>query len=220
MLYFILFMIVLIIIGLIANIINIRKCSDNYNFLVIYRDKFSKFISDLLNKNKYRNKDYEWLMSNSDKVQAILGSSGIISYMDRRGFYSNYQIVINFMNEILPLVSKGLIETEIEKVTWCHNAFLRKIGSYDEYIKKEIKKVFNPLYDLTSGIKVILGIPFYILYSIGIISSTNLTTIKDNIIFKIFSGLLSLLTFISTIMSIVLGWNKFIELIQKFISGK
>lgn len=217
MLYFILIVIALIIIGFVANVLKIRKCSDDYNFLVEYRDKFSKFVSDLLNKNKYSNKDYEWLMSNSDKIQGILGSVGIISYSDRRGYYSNYQIVINFMNEILSLVSKGLIEIESDKITWCHNAFLRKMGIYDDYIKKEIKRTFNPLYDLTSGIKVILGVPLDILYSIGLIPSTKLTQIKENILFKITSGVISLLTFLSTIMSIILGWNDFIKLIKGFL---
>lgn len=214
MLYFILMIVGLVITGFIANVINIRTCSNNYNFLVEYRDKFSKFISDLLNKNKYSNKDYEWLMSNSDKVQIILGDAGIISYKDISGYYPNYQIVINFMNEVMSLFSKGLIGTESEKITWCHNAFLRKMGIYDEYIKKEIKRTFNPLYDLTSGIKVILGIPLDILYSIGLISSKNLTKIKDNVLFKILGGIISLLTFLSTIMSIVLGWNDFVNLIK------
>lgn len=214
MLYFILMVVGLVITGFIANVINIRTCSNNYNFLVEYRDKFSKFISDLLNKNKYNNKDYEWLMSNSDKVQIILGDAGIISYKDISGYYPNYQIVINFMNEVMSLFSKGLIGTESEKITWCHNAFLRKMGIYDEYIKKEIKRTFNPLYDLTSGIKVILGIPLDILYSIGLISSKNLTKIKDNVLFKILGGIISLLTFLSTIMSIVLGWNDFVNLIK------
>ena len=57
MLYFILMVVGLVSTGFIANVINIRTCSNNYNFLVEYRDKFSKFISDLLNKNKYSNKD-------------------------------------------------------------------------------------------------------------------------------------------------------------------
>ena len=214
MLYFILMVVGLVITGFIANVINIRTCSNNYNFLVEYRDKFSKFISDLLNKNKYSNKDYEWLMSNSDKVQIILGDAGIISYKDISGYYPKYQIVINFMNEVMSLLSKGLIGTESEKITWCHNASLTKMGIYDEYIKKEIKRTFNPLYDLTSGIKVILGIPLDILYSIGLISSKNLTKIKDNVLFKILGGIISLLTFLSTIMSIVLGWNDFVNLIK------
>lgn len=217
MLYFILLIMALIIIGFIANVISIRKCSDNRNFLIEYRDTFAKFISDLLEKNKYSNKDYEWLISNSDKVQNILGEAGVMLYTDARGYYPKYQIVINFMNEVLDLFSKGLIGFESEKITWCHNAFLRKIGIYDQLINKEIKRTFNPLHNLTSGIKVILGIPFDILYGIGLIPSNGLTRIKENVLFKLLGGIISLLTFLSTIMSIFLGWNDFVNLIKNIL---
>lgn len=76
----------------------------------------------------------------------------------------------------------------------------------------------NPFHDLTCGIKVILGIPLDILHSIGLISSNNLTKIKRNIIFKILGGIISLLTFVSTIMSIILGWNEFVELIKNILN--
>lgn len=217
MMYFILIIIALVIIGFVANVVNIRSHSNDYNFLVEYREKFSKFIDDLLNKGKYNNKDYEWLMSNSDKIQILLGNTGIIAYKDISGFYPNIQIVLNFMNEIMSLVSKGLIETESEKIIWCNNAFLRKMGIYDEYIKKEIKKTLNPLYDLASGIRVILGVPLDILCSIGLISSKNIAKIKESKLFKILGGIISLLTFLSTIMSIVLGWNDFVNLIKNFL---
>ena len=217
MLYFIITIILLIIIGMISNIINIRKWSDNYNFIYEYREKFSKFISDLMDKDKYNKKDYEWLISNSDKIQMILGNTGVMLYRDSRGHYPNYEIVINFMNEVLSLKSSGLINYEGDQITWCHNSFLRKMGIIDEYRKREIKKVFNPIYDLSIGIKVILGIPLDILHSVGLISSTSLEKIKDNIIFKILSGLFSLMTFASTIMTIALGWNDFLDLIKKIL---
>ncbi len=65
---------------------------------------------------------------------------------------------------------------------------------------------------------MILGIPLDILHSIGLISSNNLTKIKRNIIFKILGGIISLLTFVSTIMSIILGWNEFVELMKNILN--
>lgn len=218
MLYYILTIIFLIVLGLIINILNIRKCSDDYNFIVEYKERFSKLLDSLFKKNKYSNKDYEWLVSNSDKIQYILGDTGIISYKDIHGFYPNYQIIINFMNEVLSLASTGFLDMELEKINWCHNAFLRKMGILDEYRKNEIKKLLNPFYDLTCGIKVILGIPLDILHSIGLISSNNLTKIKRNIIFKILGGIISLLTVVSTIMSIILGWKEFVELMKNILN--
>ncbi len=220
MLYYILIVIFLIIIGIIANVIKIKKYSDNYNFIYEYREKFSKFISDLMNKDKYNNKDYEWLISNSDKIQIILGDVGTMLYRDSRGHYPNYQIVINFMNEVLSLKSSGLIELEGDQITWCHNSFLRKMGVIDECRKREIKRLFNPIYNLVSGVKIILEIPLEILFSVGLMSSTSLSKVKDSILFKMLTGLISILTLLSTIMTIVLDWNQFIDLIKEFINVK
>lgn len=220
MLYFILIILFLIIIGIISNVLNIRRLSNDYNFIYEYREKFSKFISDLMNKDKYNNKDYEWLISNSDKIQIILGDSGKMLYRDNRGYYPNYEIVINFMNEVLTLKSNGLIEYEGDQITWCHNSFLRKMGIIDELQKKEIKRLLNPIYDLTSGIKVLLGIPLDILFSVGLLSFKSITKLKDSILFKLFSGLISILTFLSVVITIVIGWNQFIEIIKGIINIK
>lgn len=217
MIYFIIGIITLIIIGFIANVISVRECSKNYDFIVEYREKFSKFISDLMNKDKYNTKEYEFLISNSDKIQMILGNSGKMLYRDSGGYYPNYEVVINFMNEVLSLKAKGLIEYEGDQITWCHNSFLRKMGIIDEYREKEIRRLFNPIYDLTSGIRIILGIPLDILYSVGLVSSTNKEKMKKGKLFKFFSGIFSLVTVISTIMSFVLDWNDFIDLIKGFL---
>lgn len=217
MIWFIIGIISLIIIGFISNVISVRRCSDNYNFIVEYRDNFSNFIADLLENKKVNSKDYEWLVSNSDEVQILLGDAGKISYKDRSGYYSNIPIVLNFMNEVLNLFYRGLLGFESEQITYCHNAFLRKIRGLKKYMNSEIKKSFNPFHDLASGIRVILGIPLDILYSIGLVSSTNKGKIKESRFLKMLSGIFSLITIISTIMSFVLDWNDFINLIKGFL---
>ena len=141
-------------------------------------------------------------------------------YRDSRGHYPNYEVVINFMNEVLSLKAKGLIEYEGDQITWCHNCFLRKMGIIDEYRKNEIRRLFNPIYDLTSGIKAILGIPIDILFSVGLISSKSLSKVKDSVLFKLCSGIISILTFLSVIITIVIGWNQFIEIVKNLINIK
>ena len=124
------------------------------------------------------------------------------------------------MNEVLSLKAKGLIEYEGDQITWCHNFFLRKMGIIDEYRKNEIRRLFNPIYDLTSSIKAILGIPIDILFSVGLISSKSLSKVKDSVLFKLCSGIISILTFLSVIITIVIGWNQFIEIVKNLINIK
>ena len=213
--YMILFIIGLIIIGLIVNIIDIKKRIEEYNFANEYYEKFSKFLSKALEKKDFNNKDYVWLVSNSDKMQFILGEAGIISYKEYNMIYKNIPILINVMNDIISLFNGSYVsDSDIQMINWCQTAFLRKIGILDEYTKNAPKRLFNPFYDLSSGIKFVLKIPINILYSIGFISYKGKNKIEQNILFRILSAILSLLTIFSAILSIVIGWDEFLNIIN------
>lgn len=216
--YMISFVICLVIIGLIVNILNIRKRIDEYDFANEYYEKFSHLISDVFERKTFKNKEYNWLMSNSDKMQYILGDAGIISYKEYNMLYKNIPILLNVMNEIMSYVNDtNIVENDIKMINWCQNAFLRKIGILDEYIKNVPKKLLNPFFDLASGIKYILSIPLNILYSIGLISYNGKNKIEQNILFKLISGIISLLTILSMIMTIVVGWEDFINIIKNIL---
>ena len=213
--YMILFIIGLIIIGLIVNIIDIKKRIEEYNFANEYYEKFSKFLSKALEKKDFNNKDYVWLVSNSDKMQFILGEAGIISYKEYNMIYKNIPILINVMNDIISLFNGSYVsDSDIQMINWCQTAFLRKIGILDEYTKNAPKRLFNPFYDLSNGIKFVLKIPINILYSIGFISYKGKNKIEQNILFRILSAILSLLTIFSAILSIVVGWDEFLNIIN------
>ena len=63
----------LIVAGLVVNILDIREKAKDYNFANEYYDKFKNLIEDVLEKKTFNNKEYSWLVSNSDKMQYILG---------------------------------------------------------------------------------------------------------------------------------------------------
>lgn len=217
--YMISLIIIIIIIGFIIIVIDVRKSVNEYNFTNEYYGKFTNLVSDVLKKKTFKNKEYAWLMSNSDKMQNILGEVGIISYMERNRMHNNIPILLNVMNEMISYVNDSYVsENDIKMINWCENAFLRKMGILDEYIKNEPKKSLNPFYDLAKGIKCILGIPIDILYSMGLISYVRKSKIQQNIIFRLLSGLLSLVTIFSTIMSIFVSWDEFVEIIKNLIN--
>ena len=216
--YMILLIVGLIIVGLIVKIIDIRKRVEEYNFSTDYYNKLVKLFNNILSKRDFSNNDYAWLMSNSDKMQYILGGAGIISYKEYNMLYNNVPILINVMNEIASLANDScIIDNDIKMLQWCENAFLRKIGILDEYTKNEPKKLLNPFYNLANGIRWILGIPVNILYSIGLISYNGKNKIEQNILFRLLGSILSLLTILSTIMTIIIGWDEFIEIIKQFL---
>lgn len=217
--YMVISITLLIIIGLVVNIIEVRNIISNYNFTKEYYGKLTILFSNILNTKKFNNKDYVWLMSNSDKMQMILGETGIVTYKQFNMLYKNIPILLNVLNEIPSSINDSYLIYN-QSFSWCQNAFLRKIGILNEYIDNAPKRLLNPLTNLTDGIKWILGIPINILYSIGLISYDSKNKIKNNIMFKLFSGIISLLTLLSTIMSVTLGWNEFLEIIKGLLNIK
>ena len=211
--------IILIIIGLIVNIVNIRKRVNEYNFANEYYEKFQRLVSDVFEKKNIKNKEYAWLMSNCDKMQYILGEAGIISFTQFNKYYKNIPILLNIMNEITSYINDPFVgDDEIKMVNWCQNAFLRKTGILNEYIQNEPKKLVNPFYNLSSGIRFILLIPIGILNSIGLISNDGKSKIGNNIIIRMLSGIISLLTILSVIITIVVGWNDFLRIVKNILN--
>ena len=213
--YLISITIILIVIGFIVNIINIKEKENDYTFLNEYYGKFQNLISDVFEKKQINHEEYTWLMSNCDKAQIILGQAGIVSYTQFNRYYRNIQILLNVMNEITLYFNNPLYDEEnITMVNWCENAFLRKRGILEDYIKGEQKKLINPFYNLTSGIRFILVVPINILNSIGLISNNGMNKLKNNVFIRILSGIISLLTVLSVIITIVVGWDDFIRIVK------
>lgn len=158
--YMIFCIVILIIIGLVVNILNIKNRIREYNFINEYYNKLNTLLSKVLDKKSFNNNDYTWIVSNSDKMQFILGEAGIISYRECGILYKDIPVLLNVVNEILSLANESSFgENDIKMIQWCQTAFLRKIGILDEYTTNQPKKLLNPLYSLTSGIKWILEIP-------------------------------------------------------------
>lgn len=218
MLYTIFLIVVLLILGFVKNLIDLKNNVADYNFTAEYYDNFNKFLNEAF-KNKKGNLDYNWLISNSDKMQGILGDIGIITYTQFGSVYNNVPLILNFVNNIVSMLNEEYIsENTAKHIEWCQTAFLRKLGILDEIIIKDKKRLLNPFYIFTCGIRCVLEIPIYILYSVGLVSTNIKNKITKNIIFKILSGLLSLLTIFSTIMSILIGWDEFIEILKNLLN--
>ena len=68
------------------------------------------------------------------------------------------------------------------------------------------------------GIRFILLIPIGILNSIGLISNDGKSKIGNNIIIRMLSGIISLLTILSVIITIVVGWNDFLKIVKNILN--
>ena len=67
---------------------------------------------------------------------------------------------------------------------------------------------FNPFICFREGIRFIIGLPALILYWSGIISTRTIGAARASSVFKFISSVITLIGLISSIITILIGWNE------------
>jgi len=191
---------------------------------------FSKeFINQLQKYLKSGGKDletYTWLIHRSPKMQNEMDSDGILNVYRppfRNIVFNNYQIIVNmipelkveFESEMNQLLSNSKIVNQLGNMI--QESIIRHLGILEDYEKNLEKSLKNPMIWFREGIKSIVVLPFTLLYWLGIFTKSKLNSIFNNFIIKILSSLVTIIGFIGAIMTIFLGWEKFLNLIKGFI---
>lgn len=187
-----------------------------------YRNKFVKFANKYFQNyvqwsrsGKLDSDLYVWLTMNVSKMQGNLGSMGVMEYIAPFQSYkvSNYQIVIN----TIPKFRDGNVQNfDVNIVDDC---LLRYIGYMEEYRKDTLRNLRNPIVWFRIGFREVISIPFFILNWFGIISNQTVNFIKDSLIYKVIAGLIALITLVSGIVTIILGYDQTIEFVHKLLKS-
>ena len=156
--------------------------------------------------------NYNWLTKNVDQMQANLGGIGIINYVAPFGrFHStNYQVLINTISKF----REKIHQTEINL---CDDCLTRYIGIYEKIIISNKKELKNPFLWFKEGINFLLILPFNILKWFGLMNSKTVKQITNNLVYKIFTGLVALIAFISSIVTIIQGKEATIGFIKAVV---
>lgn len=188
-----------------------------------YRNKFVKFSNKYFENydrwsrlGNFDGEQYVWLTMNVSRIQNYLGTFGIMDYIAPFQTYkvSNYQIIIN----TIPKFRDGSIKDfDVNSVD---DSLLRYIGYLDEYQKDTQRNLKNPIIWFREGFREILSIPIFILSWFGIISNRTLNSIKDSLIYKVISGLIALVTLISSIVTIIVGYDQTLKFINTIIGNE
>lgn len=189
-------------------------------FVDEYRNKFLDFASKYFKTHSrsgyFDGELYVWLTKNVSKIQNFVGSFGIISYKPAFQYHviSNYPIIIN----TVPKFREGQVESfDVISVDDC---LLRYIGYLEEYQNDTQRNLRNPIIWFREGFRELLSIPIFILNWFGIISNRTLNSIKDSLIYKVFSGIIALITLISGIVTIAVGHEQTLKLINKILGNE
>lgn len=215
-------MLAVIIIGFIARLMNAASLSERRDFTKTFQNTFIELVNSFFKTGRMPNDLYSKCMHDVDAIQAELGYDGVIaSYVDHlHGIKGqNYQLFVNIIPEIRE--AEGMVDNSImmERVSQligtCNDALLRHVGNLDRELNKERKGIFNPFICFREGIRFIIGLPVLILYWSGIISSRTIGAARVSVIFKLISSVITIIGFISSIITILLGWNEVSEIVIK-----
>ena len=208
-------------IGFIYIFQRVKQLADNRQSANDFRDKLNAY----LNSQGQDYQTYSWLIHRSSRIQSEMGPFGIVGalrppYADY--IYRNYPIVFNSLREI----RRGFEDDRFLRNTRAlceygallNESVLRYIGALDDLLELERKGLRNPFVWLQDGVKQILLLPFTLLFRFGVMGGATIDTVARNPVFRILSGLVALLSVLSAIITIVVGWEPFINIVRQVIA--
>lgn len=79
-----------------------------------------------------------------------------------------------------------------------------------------MRDFLNPIRCFAGGIRLILSIPVIMLQWLGIISADLRRKAESSIVMTMLSALVSVVGFVASIITIVLGWNEFVSILRSW----
>lgn len=210
----------IIVIGFFSKVKALSTIDDRIEFTSDYQKKFAEYINKILSNRTFDRDLYYELTYSANAMQYELGEDGVLAAMKdpQAGLmYKNYQLLINCLPETKRINSSPAPEyynTSICACEACEDAFIRHLGALDRQKENIRKGLFNPLSLFAVGTKVI--IIFILLSWFGFVPIEKIDRAKNNMLVKLLNAILSLLGLAGTIISIVVGWNDFWNMVFKF----
>ena len=188
---------------------NIEK---DLNFLTDYRNKFVEMTNKYYENKSLDNQLYTYLIEKSNKTELLLGQSGRVHYMPPFVNYTipDYPIVLN----TIPKFKTGALQNF--DISSSDNALVRKIGILKER-QESLINTDNLKTWFQIGSQAILSFPISLLSFFGIVTTNTLQSITASTIFKVINGIVWLLAFLGTIITIFTGWDAFKKIIQSML---
>ncbi|GMT50303.1 MAG: hypothetical protein IEMM0008_1842 [bacterium] len=91
------------------------------------------------------------------------------------------------------------------------DTIVRYIGTVEDEKEEQVSFLKNPFIWIREGVKTIIALPVSTLFWFGLISGWTLRSITHHIMFKTISLLALVIGILSGLMSMILGWDKFLK---------
>lgn len=212
----------IMILGFIMKLIELNDAVKRIDFTNQYHNKFIRLISGIFLDKSFNQQLYYELTLDVKAMQYELGSDGVYSYVtdNLKGFStSNYQALINFLPELRDVLNNQdnfvMMNRYNQSAKDCDDMFIRHLGSLNEFEKSIRKELFNPFSCFSDGVRFIVSLPILLLNWFGFISDEYTRKAKRSWFIKLLNFIIILIGLIGAVMSIILGWNEFLQKLSK-----
>ncbi|HJJ00067.1 MAG TPA: hypothetical protein OIM11_02825 [Coriobacteriaceae bacterium] len=171
-------------------------------FFEEYANHFMKYTEDIRGKEVYE--DAMWLIQHGDKMAEIMGEDGYVT-SPMAGLRS---VPLHLVNYLCSLYFESLPSDSM--IEWNLQAALPSLISFEGILGERRKKAFwllvNPLNWIIEGVCGILRLPLYILQRAGLFGVNAYAKASNSLLFRLLSGLATLITVFSPIVGFVVNW--------------
>lgn len=211
--WFLLALAALCVVGLVSLLRSTNKVALELDFTVEYREKLHAFVE----KNDFST--YSWLTLNANRMQEQMGSQGLMTYRPpfANHMIHNYPVVLNVLPEIRKCLADQLLSQSLlnEYASLLDEALMRYQGSQIDRHLEAVALVKNPVVWLASGIRSVLAAPLWFLASAGVLPRWFALRIVGSGAYRVLSGLIATVGFVSAIVGLVTGWDQFAVILHK-----
>ncbi len=220
----ILILIGVVVLGFVVKFVEVYNLDRRLTFTKEYRDKFIALCNDIFSNNHFDQSVYYELTAAVKEMQTELGDDGIYAYVqdNLKGVATrNYQALVNFLPELRTAISEkqnSIMAMRLSKsITDCDDMFVRHIGTLTSQIDTTRKEAKNPFSCFAEGVRTIISFPILLLKWFGIISGATSVRLKSNWIVKVVSIFVTIVGFVGSVITIIIGWEQFVEIISKIL---
>jgi hypothetical protein len=99
------------------------------------------------------------------------------------------------------------------------DALLRYQGSLVERREDCLAALRNPFTWLAVGFRTVLAAPLWLLAALGIVSRSFALRVESSRIYRVLSGTVAAISFLSAVVGLVTGWEQFVAFMRKVVPG-
>ena len=166
---------------------------------------------------------YFRMVHQSALVQRDIGSYGLMSYRPpyANHMFHNCQMVVNLLSEIDRWIQDDDMFLSLKPgralVQTLQESLVRFLGVIDD-IQPGVEKIRrNPLLLLREGISWLLALPIAVFSFLGMIGENISEVVAQSGFVRFASGLITLIGLLGSIVTLVVGWSQFIDIVSKWL---